>query len=208
MNKGYRIRFVSDKAQNIHNPGESDFLMHYGIKGQRWGVRRFQNEDGTLTEEGRNRYMLPTDANHGRKMSLVGRVKFGKDVTKKTEADEEKRAKASIAEQKQKEEQADEDAFNDFRKTAKNGNLKKWIRNALNEGSERNSFDKAYDHILKKGEKALDKWWDERETVRGDENAWNSLQTKYAKSLAKELNLPSDGETLAWLSDWFFTGDD
>ena len=31
-------------------------LAHYGIKGQQWGVRRFQNEDGTLTEEGKARY--------------------------------------------------------------------------------------------------------------------------------------------------------
>lgn len=31
-------------------------LMHYGIKGQSWGKRRFQNEDGSLTMAGRNRY--------------------------------------------------------------------------------------------------------------------------------------------------------
>ena len=36
----------------------SNFLAHYGIKGQQWGQRRFQNEDGTLTEEGRRRYGL------------------------------------------------------------------------------------------------------------------------------------------------------
>lgn len=30
--------------------------MHHGIKGQKWGVRRFQNEDGTLTAEGKARY--------------------------------------------------------------------------------------------------------------------------------------------------------
>ncbi len=33
-----------------------NFLAHYGIKGQKWGVRRYQNEDGTLTEEGKNHY--------------------------------------------------------------------------------------------------------------------------------------------------------
>ena len=34
----------------------SDELRHYGIKGQRWGVRRFQEEDGSLTPAGKKRY--------------------------------------------------------------------------------------------------------------------------------------------------------
>ena len=33
------------------------YLAHHGIKGQKWGVRRYQNEDGTLTAEGRERYL-------------------------------------------------------------------------------------------------------------------------------------------------------
>lgn len=41
-----------------------DVLIHAGIKGQKWGVRRFQNEDGTLTVAGKERYknMMPTKA--------------------------------------------------------------------------------------------------------------------------------------------------
>ena len=34
----------------------SDELYHHGIKGQKWGIRRWQNEDGTLTEEGKKKY--------------------------------------------------------------------------------------------------------------------------------------------------------
>ena len=34
----------------------SNYLVHFGIKGQKWGDRRYQNEDGTLTAEGKIRY--------------------------------------------------------------------------------------------------------------------------------------------------------
>ena len=33
-----------------------NYLAHHGIKGQRWGVRRYQNSDGSLTDAGRKRY--------------------------------------------------------------------------------------------------------------------------------------------------------
>lgn len=31
-------------------------LIHFGIKGQKWGIRRYQNEDGSLTPEGIEHY--------------------------------------------------------------------------------------------------------------------------------------------------------
>lgn len=34
---------------------DANALYHYGIKGQKWGVRRYQNADGTLTEAGKKR---------------------------------------------------------------------------------------------------------------------------------------------------------
>lgn len=33
-----------------------DYLEHHGTKGMKWGVRRYQNEDGTYTDAGRTRY--------------------------------------------------------------------------------------------------------------------------------------------------------
>lgn len=39
----------------------SDELCHHGILGQKWGVRRYQNPDGSLTPEGKKRY-LKSDA--------------------------------------------------------------------------------------------------------------------------------------------------
>lgn len=36
---------------------DRDELAHHGIKGMRWGVRRFQNNDGSLTPAGKKRYV-------------------------------------------------------------------------------------------------------------------------------------------------------
>ena len=35
---------------------KNDYLEHHGIKGMKWGVRRYQNADGTLTAAGKKRY--------------------------------------------------------------------------------------------------------------------------------------------------------
>ena len=55
---GWCVRAVDPcKIKTVNESfSEDSYLMHFGIKGQKWGVRRFQNEDGTLTEAGIKRY--------------------------------------------------------------------------------------------------------------------------------------------------------
>lgn len=56
------------------------YLAHHGIKGQKWGVRRYQNPDGSLTAEGRKRNGLSPE----KKKSGV--KKMIENAQKKTEA--------------------------------------------------------------------------------------------------------------------------
>lgn len=46
---------------------ESPELMHYGVKGMRWGVRRYQNADGSLTNAGKKRYDRDIRENNAKK---------------------------------------------------------------------------------------------------------------------------------------------
>lgn len=48
----------------------TNYLVHHGIKGQRWGVRRFQNPDGSLTSAGRSKYGVgPKKKSSGKKQT-------------------------------------------------------------------------------------------------------------------------------------------
>lgn len=48
------IRFAEDSPTL---QGTYDYLEHYGILGMKWGVRRYQNKDGSLTRAGKKRYL-------------------------------------------------------------------------------------------------------------------------------------------------------
>lgn len=74
------------------NYNYSSVLEHAGIKGQKWGVRRFQNEDRTWTEAGKKRY--------GKKTGFLQRASE-KRTAKKAKKEADKRAK--IAEKYEKE---------------------------------------------------------------------------------------------------------
>lgn len=52
-----------------YSPYYGRYISHHGIKGQKWGIRRFQNEDGSLTSAGRSRY----GSGEGRSSSGSGR---------------------------------------------------------------------------------------------------------------------------------------
>ena len=54
---------------------ENNELRHYGIKGMKWGVRRFQNEDGSYTEAGKRRAKQQQKAESMSDEELASRVK-------------------------------------------------------------------------------------------------------------------------------------
>ena len=66
------------------------YLSHHGIKGMKWGVRQYQNSDGSLTEEGRKRYGVGPERNSKT------------DVMKKAFSDSKAKMKKAFSEHKAK----------------------------------------------------------------------------------------------------------
>ena len=54
---------------------DSVYLAHHGIKGQKWGVRRFQNSDGTLTEAGKKHYLKTIEKRENRYAKIISKDK-------------------------------------------------------------------------------------------------------------------------------------
>ena len=59
---------------------DQEELAHHGIKGQKWGIRRYQNEDGSLTAEGMARYGVSENKN--RRYSTAEMMRMESNVKK------------------------------------------------------------------------------------------------------------------------------
>ena len=68
------------EVRRIPNWNPDEELYHHGIKGQRWGVRRYQNPDGSLTAAGVRRY--GTVENFNRSVTKKGVIQYTKDKRK------------------------------------------------------------------------------------------------------------------------------
>lgn len=60
-----------------------DYLVHHGILGMKWGIRRYQNKDGTLTEAGKKRYGTSEELRKAQIAKWVKRHGEGPFLTKK-----------------------------------------------------------------------------------------------------------------------------
>ena len=83
------VRYLS----NVENE-----LSHHGIKGQKWGIRRFQNKDGSLTTKGKKRYGLSYESRLERKIDR----EFEKNKTEGITKDKSESAEMTLRKQQRR----------------------------------------------------------------------------------------------------------
>lgn len=153
-------------------------LYHHGIKGMKWGVRRYQNSDGSLTAAGKKRY-----TNSDGSLNEKGKKKFGNSVKTEAEAPTRKSAKDMTDEELNKAvaRARQEDEYNRLRPEpkpqAKNAASKQFMKKLVNEvavpaliNSGRNAL-----------QKALDKQVNDLLKDKVDPNSKEGLQKAYDK---------------------------
>ncbi len=61
----------------MHNDDVRNELTHHGILGMKWGIRRYQNEDGSYTSAGKKRYIADKTAGIQKDIDSFKNVKKG-----------------------------------------------------------------------------------------------------------------------------------
>lgn len=109
------------------------YLAHHGIKGQKWGVRRFQNPDGSLTAEGRARY--------GYVIS-----KPTQDLSKLNDKKKFKIARKNYIKDFRKMLRKSDSLYEDFTRLRENDDLKKWGDNKEFKSDMKKAYQKYVDY--------------------------------------------------------------
>lgn len=149
-------------------------LYHHGIKGQRWGDRNYQYEDGSLTPEGRRRYYGSAGLN---------RFRFGDAKSKPKTKEEKEMAKANSAyrveRHKAKMERKTQEALNKERIKKEQSNAKRNAEIAKIKGN------KPIAKINKKDGISEDKTEDTRNNKKFDKHVKELLNNKKIKDYSK-----------------------
>lgn len=123
---------------------QSEELAHHGILGMKWGVRRFQNKDGSLTAAGKKRYGSDGDEadSSGSGGKAQGKKSRPKKISEMSDAElrqrlnrlqMEKQLKQLMSEQEAEKQKKGESfvkkTAKDFIQTAISGRVEKWAKN-------------------------------------------------------------------------------
>lgn len=172
MSRYFNESMVEDIYLDESSPDE---LAHFGVLGQKWGIRRYQNKDGTLTSAGKRRYKISSDGKMVKRSREEVKSYDKKVKTLKKASEEKKKKQKSRAKALEK---------NDINEMANNPNY--FTTEEINQAVSRNQ--------------ALTKLKNEQRTNAAEAQKWITTATSYLTAVQAAYKAISSDEVQGLIS--------
>ena len=181
-----------------YSPNE---LYHYGIKGMKWGVRRYQNKDGSLTNAGGKRY---NGSDYKPRKSIVQKIGDYRTASKRKKTLE--KARAAKAEKQKAEAEAKAKA-EQRKKDVESGKIsaRNMTSEELNDRINKLNLEKRYKELMQQtapeakaasvGKKFIEKMWNDAVQPAAAEAGKQLLKDVLVKQGKKRLGLNDDNSS-------------